>query len=109
MRKTLFLVCALAIACGTSGRSSDEVAPPANEPAPTTQMPPPAPPTAAPDASARDRDDGCTTGEAICLDHDRRRACVAKAWIEETCAAGSGCFQGACTPGKCSDECTAGA
>lgn len=64
-----------------------------------------------PDGAAKD--DGCAIGDAVCVAHDRRRACVASGagstWVEETCAAGAGCFQGACAPGKCSDECTLGA
>ncbi len=30
------------------------------------------------------------------------------ALVEESCAAGSGCFQGKCTAARCSDECTLG-
>src|SRR6185295_8627020 len=70
-----------------------------------TGTPPPA-------ADAGLPNDPCVVGESICLAKDRSRACIANGtggrWAEETCAAGSGCFQGKCTASKCSDECTLG-
>jgi hypothetical protein len=57
--------------------------------------------------------EGCTAGDAVGTGIARRHACVANAtggghWTDETCAAGSGCFSGICTPSRCSDECTLG-
>jgi hypothetical protein len=50
----------------------------------------------------------CQEGEAVCTGFDRRRVCHASAggWTDETCVAGSGCVQGECVAGQCSDECT---
>jgi hypothetical protein len=82
--------------------------------APGGAEPPGSASTAPPDSTSNPGDDagapgdGCTAGEAICLSKDKRRACVSGKWVEETCASGSGCFKGACTPSKCSDECTLG-
>lgn len=102
------------VACGDGARSLEGASSSSGSspgdgaaPAPTSTSPPPSPTDAGPS-------DGCASGEAICLAKDRRRACVKSAsgaqthWIEETCAAGSGCFQGTCAPSKCSDECTLG-
>ena len=56
--------------------------------------------------------DLCPVGEKRCLAHDRRRYCGAtsagRRFLEETCAAGSGCVQGACVAGACSDDCNFG-
>src|SRR5579862_3765929 len=52
--------------------------------------------------------DACPAGVSICADHATVHACVAGAWQDTVCPAGSGCFQGACTPNACSDECTLG-
>jgi hypothetical protein len=111
MRRAAQLACVLAVACGSSDHSFDDGANHAAAPDAST---PPAPPNpAAPgDDGGAPKNDGCTVGDEICLAADRRRACVANAagsgWIEETCAAGSGCFQGVCKNSRCSDECTAG-
>jgi hypothetical protein len=51
----------------------------------------------------------CAPGEKVCLDHATASACTGGAWVTTACPAGSGCFQGACTPNACSDECTLGA
>lgn len=73
-----------------------------------------APPGAEPPGADAGAVDGCTVGDAVCVAKDRRRACVGSGsgsggrWAEETCAAGSGCVKGVCTPSKCSDECTLG-
>ncbi len=97
---------ALLAACGSSGRALDS----ADSPAPAPVAPPPVGPAATPPPVAPlPPSDGCTDGDAICVAKDRRRACVNGSWTEQTCAAGSGCFAGACTPGKCADECTLGA
>lgn len=105
-------------ACGSSARPSgddaaqggDPSSPAATPPGTTPSAPPGAAPGAPPSAGPND---GCTAGDAICTSARSRRACVAKGsatvWVDETCAAGSGCFQGACTPSQCSDECTLGA
>ncbi|MBS2013138.1 MAG: hypothetical protein JST00_09640 [Deltaproteobacteria bacterium] len=83
-----------------SAPSPDGAPPSSTSPGPTSS-----PGTTPPDA--------CAPGEAVCLAKDRRRACTkaegeGARWVEETCAAGRGCFQGACVVGKCSDECTLG-
>ena len=101
-------------ACGGSGRASDAGEAPAGPGSAATSPTAPAtsPTTTAPEGGAPD--DGCTVGEAVCLGIDRRHACVANAagggahWVDESCAAGSGCLAGACTPSRCSDECTLG-
>jgi hypothetical protein len=106
----LFALVAAAVACGGGEPSLG------SEPAPPTTTPinPPPGTTPAPDAGVEAGlpNDPCTVGDAVCLGKDRRRACVANGtggrWIEETCQSGSGCFQGACTPSRCSDECTLG-
>lgn len=54
-------------------------------------------------------DEGCTVGDAVCTGIARRHACVANAtggghWTDDTRAAGSGCFGGASTPTRCSDD-----
>src|SRR5947209_1506980 len=103
------LLCA---ACGGGGRSPDADAQPAASDTPPAS-PAPTSTTTAPSAEAGAPSDACTAGDAVCLGKDRRRACVANGagsehWIEESCAAGSGCFKGVCTPSRCSDECTLG-
>jgi hypothetical protein len=105
----LFLLLLLA-ACGSEGRAADDgaltPAPPSPTTAPTTTG------TTPPPGDAGPRNDACVVGEGVCLAKDRSRACVANGtggrWVEETCAAGSGCFQGKCTAARCSDECTLG-
>jgi hypothetical protein len=56
--------------------------------------------------------DACPVGEAFCIAHDTRRACVGAPggaeYADELCAAGSGCVQGECVVNSCSDECTLG-
>src|SRR5882672_10949823 len=108
MRKSVLSLCMLAAACGASGRPFDDTsaAPPGEPPPGATTAPQALPPS---DDASAPRNDGCTNGDAVCLSSNRRRACVSNAWIEETCAAGSGCVKGACTKGACSDECTLGA
>ncbi len=79
--------------------------------------------TDAPPSGPRDRTDGggidaaagtgaCTEGEAVCTTFDARRVCKLEAgearWVDETCASGWGCVQGACVAERCSDECTLG-
>lgn len=98
-------------ACGDAGTTDDGGAASG-----TTSGGGPATSAAADGGGASDgasKDDGCKVGDAVCVAHDRRRACVASGggstWLEETCAAGAGCFRGVCTPGKCSDACTLGA
>ncbi|HEY8078583.1 MAG TPA: hypothetical protein VIF62_30845, partial [Labilithrix sp.] len=98
----------LLAACGSSGRAFD----PTGSETPTAAAPPPAAtpaPTPSSSADAAGPTDGCTDGDAICLAKDRTRTCVKGSWVDATCPAGSGCLAGACTPGKCSDECTLGA
>ncbi|MBW2529778.1 MAG: hypothetical protein JRI23_36715 [Deltaproteobacteria bacterium] len=55
---------------------------------------------------------GCTLGDQFCVSHDSRRFCAAgpngNEFSEETCADGSGCVQGECVVGACSDECRLG-
>src|SRR5687768_7748935 len=102
---------ALLAACGedvaTQPSSSGGDPPPSDvAPAPTTQGPGPTSNDPVPS-------EACTKGDAVCTAKDKRRACVDNGaggtkWVDETCGAGSGCYAGACTPGKCSDECTAG-
>jgi len=54
--------------------------------------------------------DACTIGEATCSAWNVRHVCTATAggarFVDETCDAGAGCYAGACTPGRCADECT---
>lgn len=115
MGTRLFLSAVLvaAVACGESlpdstsgagdhGGGSPSPSTPSGDPAPSSNDPAPVP-----------VNDGCTKGDAICSTKDARRACVDNGaggtrWSDETCASGSGCVAGACAPGKCSDECTAG-
>ncbi len=101
----------LAFACG-QGSSSSEPARGAGDGTSGGAGPvaTPDPGAGAPGAPASD---GCHVGDAICTAKDARRACVddgkgGSRWVDEACAAGAGCFAGACTPGKCSDECTLG-
>ncbi len=119
-RSLLFLVALSAsvvsglLACGSAGRSSEGADPAPPGAAPTGSAPEGTPPPPALDAGVAT--DDCKVGEAICLGTSSRRACVAAAsaaasggrWTDETCAAGSGCFKGACVPSRCSDECTLG-
>lgn len=102
----IFLTTAIA-ACG-SGAPDGEPGPAAPAPSPTT----PEAGTTPPGGDAGPPNDGCVVGEGVCLAKDRSRACVANGtggrWIDETCAAGSGCVQGKCTAARCSDECTLG-
>ncbi len=96
-----FLFCAAACA-GTTPSGEPERALP-SRPSPTLNEPPPAEGAASV---------GCAVGESVCAAKDVRRVCAASPegprWEEETCPAGSGCYRGACTPGRCSDECTLG-
>ena len=101
-------------ACGGSGRASegDTPAAPASSASPDGGSPGTTP--TSPVAEAGAPSDACPAGDAVCTGVDRRHACIADAsgsgahWVDETCAAGSGCFAGKCTPSRCSDECTLG-
>jgi hypothetical protein len=104
-------------ACGTTDRTFDPSGSATGDAPPpsSTAMPPGATPASTPPGNAppsADPNDGCTAGDAICTSARSRRSCVAKGagavWVDEACAAGSGCYQGACTPNACSDECTLG-
>jgi hypothetical protein len=56
--------------------------------------------------------DECPAGQQWCTAHDVTHACTPTPgglrWQDITCAAGSGCVDGACVPRACSDECTLG-
>lgn len=111
-RTFLSVLLVSAAACGRSGpepagASGDTGGASASPPTPgaTTD-----PSSTDPRAAANER---CTKGDAVCISKDTRRACVddgagGTRWSDEACGAGSGCFAGACTVGKCADECTAG-
>lgn len=101
----------VAFACGDGARPLDATGAGPNDPA--------APGASSSSSGGASTDaatgpsDGCRVGDAICTAKDARRACVddgkgGSRWVDETCAVGSGCFAGACTPGKCADECTLG-
>lgn len=98
----------LAIACGGGG-STNALPASEPEPAPTVPTTPTTAPTDPPPPSAKDE---CAEGAAVCVAKDKTKRCEktpdGTRWVEATCAAGSGCVQGACKPGACSDECTLG-
>jgi len=52
----------------------------------------------------------CTPGPAICISHDTRHVCLDTGsgfhWVDEQCPTGSGCVNGECVVGQCTDECT---
>ncbi len=54
----------------------------------------------------------CQPNFDVCTGWNQLARCVDGAsgltWVEETCADGSGCFQGACTANSCADECHLG-
>ena len=105
---SFFLLLTAAIAgCGSTERA------PGAEPAAAPSATSPAPADSPSRGDAGPASNACVAGEALCLAKDRARACVASGgtgahWVEETCAAGSGCFQGKCAAARCSDECTLG-
>ena len=111
MRGRYFLPLMVVVACGGGGQASEGDAPADATPSTSPTTPPP-PGTTPPVDEAGAPSDACTVGDAVCLTKDRRRACLANGtggrWVEEACAAGSGCFKGACAPSRCSDECTLG-
>src|SRR5687767_14544833 len=72
---------------------------------------PPGTPVTPPDPGPKEATE-CAVGAAVCTGKAGRRVCVANGagskWTDESCASGSGCWQAACAPSKCSDECTLG-
>jgi hypothetical protein len=63
------------------------------------------------DAGA-DATDECTPPQSYCTGYDTYTSCDAvgggTAWTNHTCASGSGCVQGQCVSGACSDACNLG-
>lgn len=93
-----------------SGASAPGVSPPAGG-----EVDASVPGTVNEDAGATDAPSSsstCSVGTAVCAGYASVHRCVADPggarWVDETCAAGSGCVKGACVPGACSDECLAG-
>ena len=48
----------------------------------------------------------CSDGDATCKSWNVRTACVAGAWVDESCA--GGCAAGVCSASACADECALG-
>jgi len=48
----------------------------------------------------------CEPADGYCADALTAMVCEDGNFVEQACGAGQGCFQGACTADKCSDECT---
>src|SRR5258706_16457010 len=53
--------------------------------------------------------DACALGSAYCTGYNQRKKCAdvggSRAFVDETCAGGSGCVKGECVAQACSDEC----
>lgn len=48
----------------------------------------------------------CSSADDYCADALTAMVCDGTDFVAESCGAGQGCFQGACTANRCSDECT---
>lgn len=110
----MFLAFGAAAACSSGSDSqSNAIAnqPSAPSPSSSTTSKPNSPDGGDAGEPATSQDE-CVQGTALCIGKDRTKTCKASdkgtRWVEETCASGSGCFQGACAVGSCSDECTLG-
>lgn len=96
-----------AIACGSG--SSDQGVGSASGPASSSSSSSSSSGAPAPAPSPPPSGTVCNVGTSVCVGKDKTHACVdGSHWVDAICPVGSGCFQGACTPSRCSDECTLG-
>lgn len=93
---------------GTEAGSDADV-PDAGHPDAGKDAAPDAEPDAPPDAVEEDAaPPECSTTESVCADHVTRRYCEGGQWQEQACPSGSGCVDGECVAGSCSDACRLG-
>ncbi|AKV01411.1 hypothetical protein AKJ09_08074 [Labilithrix luteola] len=104
-----------AAACSSSDSNlpiANQPVAPAPTPSSSSSTSKPASPEGGDAAEPANPEDECVLDTALCIAKDRSKTCKktdqGTRWVEDACAAGSGCFQGACAVGACSDECTLG-